>query len=318
MTTVLVTGATGFVGTEVCRLLLEHGRQVRAALRSPRELPAGMDPILVGNIGPDTVWSPALTGVDAVVHLAARVQVMPGTARDPLVEFRRVNTAGTERLAAEAAKAGVRRLVYISTVKVNGEATAGRAFTEDDGPAPEDPYGVSKHEAELALQRVAAGTGIEVVVVRPPLVYGAGVGGNLYRILRAIHAGLPLPFGAVDNRRSLVGVSNLADLIRVCLEHPAAAGQTFLVSDGRDLATSELVHLLADGLGRPVRLWSVPMPLFRVLGACLGRRAEVERLCGSLQVSAEKAWRVLGWQAPVPIEEGLRRTAEWFARSAGR
>ncbi len=318
MKTVLVTGASGFVGTEVCRMLFECGWQVRASLRSARELPAGVDPVLVGDIGPDTVWSPALAGVDAIVHLAARVHIMRETASDPLLEFRRVNTAGTERLAAEAVKAGVRRLVCVSTVKVNGEATTGRPFTEDDAPAPEDPYGVSKHEAELALQRVAANTGLEVVVVRPPLVYGAGVGGNLRRILRAVHAGLPLPFGAIDNRRSLVGVSNLADLIRVCLEHPAAAGQTFLVSDGRDLATSELVRLLAGGLGRAARLRSVPMPLIRVLGACLGRRAEVERLCGSLQVSPEKAQRLLGWEAPVPVEEGLRRTAEWFTRSAGR
>lgn len=313
MGTVLVTGATGFVGQFVCQALRARGLRVRAALRRPDATPTGADEAVVtGEIGPRTLWRDALEGIDAVVHLAARVHVMRDTATDPLAEFRRVNTVATQALARQAGNGGVRRLVLVSTVKVNGEATRGTPFRESDPAGPQDPYGVSKWEAEQALWRVCAETGLEGVVVRPPLVYGPGVGGNLRRLLRALAGGWPLPFGAVDNRRSLIGVWNLAELLAVALEHQAAAGETFLAADGEDLSTPELLRRLGTALGRPARLVPIPSAVLRLGGLLLGRRDLVERLCGSLQVDAGKAREVLGWTLPVPVDEGLARTARWY------
>lgn len=318
MRTVLVTGATGFVGGLVVAALRARGLTARAALRRPGTLAdPGVETRLVGEVGPDTDWDGALQGVDGVVHLAARVHVLRERAADPLAEFRRVNAAGTAQLAARAAAAGVRRLVFVSTIKVNGEATGERPFGEDDPPAPEDAYGVSKWEAEQALWRVAREAGLEAVVIRPPLVYGPGVGGNLRRLLRVLDAGWPLPFGAVANRRSLIGVWNLADLVVTALEHPGAAGETFLAADGEDLSTPELLRRLAAALGRPARLLPVPVRVLRLLGRLVGRRAEVERLCGSLRVDAGKARERLAWTPPVPVDEGLARTARWYREREG-
>jgi nucleoside-diphosphate-sugar epimerase len=313
MRRVLVTGGSGFVGAEVCRALSARGWRLRLALRRERPgLPEG-ERVLVGEIGPATDWGAALEGVDAVVHLAARVHVLRETAEDPNHAFALVNTLGTERLARAAAAAGVRRLVYASSIKVNGESTQGRPFCELDPPAPQDAYARSKAAAELALAAVAAESGLEVAVVRPPLVYGPGVGGNLALILRAIGLGLPLPLGSIRNRRSLVGVWGLAELLASCAEHPAAAGETFLAADRPDLSTPELVRHLAAGLGRPARLWPVPPGLLLALGTALGRRAELERLCGSLEVDSGKARRLLGWAPALSLEEGLRRTARAHA-----
>ena len=313
MRTALVTGAAGFVGRFVCDALTARGWRVRAALRRPGSAQGpGNESVVVGEVGPGTDWTGALAGVEAVVHLAARVHVMREDAGDPLAEFRRVNTLGTAHLAARAAVAGVRRLVLVSTVKVNGEQTGGTPFRETDPPAPQDPYAVSKWEAEGSLWEVAGGGRLEGVVVRPPLVYGSGVGGNLRRLLRALDGGWPLPFGAVDNRRSLIGVWNLADLHATTLEHPEAAGETVLAADGEDLSTPGLLRRLARGLGRPARLLPVPVGLLRLAGRVLGRADEVERLCGSLRVDAGKARRVLDWSPPVTVDEGLRRTARWY------
>jgi nucleoside-diphosphate-sugar epimerase len=305
---ILLTGASGFVGTAALTALAQRGHPVRAAAR--RSLPHA-DTMLVTDIGPDTDWRVALAGCDAVVHLAARVHVMREGSADPLAAFRRVNTAGTLALAEQAAAAGVRALVFASTVKVLGESSArGRPFTDTDPPAPMDPYAISKAEAERGLADIATRTGMRVVALRPPLVYGPGVGANFLRLMRGIERGTPLPLGAIANRRSLVYVGNLADAIAFCVEREEARG-AYLVSDGADLATPELVRRLAAALGRPARLLPVPAGLLRTAGALLGKRAEMERLLGDLAVAPNGLAR-LGWRAPFTVDEGLRATAAWF------
>jgi nucleoside-diphosphate-sugar epimerase len=250
-----------------------------------------------------------LIGVDIVVHLAARVHVMRDSATDPLAEFRRVNVAGTERLALAAATAGVRRFVFLSSVKVNGEKGG---YNESDPPAPQDAYGISKHEAELGLRVIAAETGMEVVIIRPPLVYGPGVKANFHVLLWAVARGVPLPLGAIHNRRSLVALDNLVDIIVTCIDHPAAANQTFLVSDGEDLSTTELIRHLARAMGRPARLIPVPASVLMAGATLLGKREVAARLCGSLQVDITKARELLGWLPPITMDEGLRRAAEHY------
>ena len=265
----------------------------------------------VGDIGAETCWSAALEGVTEVVHLAARVHVMNEHSADPLSEFRRDNVAGTERLAREAARAGVSRFIFLSSIKVNGEAThAGRPFTASDTRATEDPYGLSKHEAEQVLRRVATETGMEVVVIRPPLVHGPGVKANFAAMMRWLAHGIPLPLAGVDaNRRSLVALDNLVDLIAACLTHPSAGNGTFLVSDDEDLSTAELLRRVGKALGRPARLFWIPPVLFRWAAWCAGREGVYRRLCGTLQVDIQHTKDVLGWTPPVSVDEGLRRTA---------
>lgn len=317
-TRVLVTGASGFVGRGLLeRLTAEPAIATRAALRRDlSDLPPGVEVTRVDSLGPRTHWLPALAGIDVVLHAAARVHVMAEQVDDPLAEFRRVNVAGTLRLAEQAAAAGVRRFVFISSIKVNGERTAaGGAFRADDPVAPADAYAISKAEAEAGLWELARRTGLEVVVVRPPLVYGPGVGANFARLMRWIERGVPLPLGAVDNRRSMVGLSNLIDLVVTCSRHPRAAGECFLVSDGEDLPAPELIRRLAAALGRRPRLLAVPVPVLRGIGRLVGRSAEIERLCGSLQVDIGKAQRVLGWVPPVAVDVELRRTAAAFLKA---
>jgi nucleoside-diphosphate-sugar epimerase len=316
MVRVLVTGANGFVGGTVCSALASADLAVRAAVRSPDRLPARSfagEVVSIGRIGPDTGWSPALDGVEAVVHLAGRVHVLKETFEDPRAEFHKINVLGTEHLAREAAEAGVRRLVYVSTVGVNGRSTPRtRPFTEEDEPAPHNPYALSKWEAERALQRVASETGLEVAILRPPLVYGPRVKANFLRLMRLVDRGLPLPLGAVDNRRSLVYVGNLADAVLACLDRREAVGETFLVSDGEDLSTPEMLNKIGSSLNRPVRLLPVPPGLLRTAGRVAGASSTVEPLLDSLAVDSGKIRRVLGWQPPYAVEEGLLRTAGWF------
>ena len=306
--TVLVTGANGFIGSALsARLAAERGFSVRGAVRTAAGavLP-GVELVTVGGLGEETDWTAALEGRTAVVHLAARVHVMKDAAPDPLVDFRRTNVAGTRALATQAAAAGVRRFLFVSSLKVHGEE--GR-FSESDAPRPVDPYGVSKDEAERALRQVGAETGMEIVIVRPPLVYGPGVRANFAALMRAIRRGLPLPVGAVNNRRSLVALDNLVDFLVVCMQHPAAGGETFLVSDGEDLSTPDLARRLGRAMARPARIFSVPPPLLEVGAALLRRRAAAVRLLGSLSVDVSKAQTLLGWSAPVSVDEGLRRAA---------
>lgn len=306
--TILVTGASGFVGSALCRQLNTRGPfSVRAPSRRDAELAAGTD------------WASALAGVDAVIHAAARVHVMQESANDSLAEFRRVNVDGTLNLARQAAAAGVRRFIFISSIKVNGELSPlGRPLRADDAPAPRDAYGVSKHEAEQGLQQLAAATGMEVVVIRPVLVYGPGVKANFLSMLRWVQRGVPLPLGALRNRRSLVFVDNLVDLVTTCLDHPQAANQVFLASDGQDVTLSQLLRALGQALGRPARLLPVPPSLLHAAARMLGRGDLAQRLLGSLQVDITKNHQLLGWAPPFTLEQGLNVTARAFLDAQNR
>jgi nucleoside-diphosphate-sugar epimerase len=305
---VLVTGANGFVGREVLqRLNVISGLQTVGSVRCAAWL-TGITVVEVGALSAQTDWSLALAGADAVVHLAARVHVMHDTEIDPLTAFRAVNVDGTLNLARQAAAAGVKRFIFISSVKVNGESSSpGRAFTEADAPNSQDAYGKSKHKAEQGLRKLSADTGMEVVIIRPPLVYGPGVKANFAALMHAVQRGWPLPLGAVNNQRSLVALDNLVDFIVTCITHPQAANQTFLVSDGQDLSTTELVRGMAQAAGVSARLLPVPVWALQAGASLLGKGDAVQRLCGNLQVDISKARSLLGWVPPVSVEEGLRR-----------
>lgn len=283
-------------------------------MRSSNVRPGGTEGVTIDGLASDTDWSEALKNVEQVVHLAARVHVMNDKSPDPLAEFRRVNVEGTAALARQAAVAGVRCFVFLSSVKVNGEFTeVGKPFTADDVPAPEDPYGVSKLEAEQLLRQIAGETGMEVVIIRPPLVYGPGVKANFESMMRWLARGVPLPLAAVtENRRSLVVLDNLVDLIVTCLNHPAAANQTFLVSDGEDLSTAQLLKRMGAAMGHPARLFYVPPALLKLGATVLNKPGIYQRLCGSLQLDITKTRQLLGWTPTVSVDEGLRRTAEGF------
>lgn len=315
---VLVTGASGFVGRALCGALLQPGHSTHSlvrAVRTPRGLPGEC---VVGDMGGTADWRHALQDVQVVVHLAARVHVMHDKTKNPLAAFRLVNTAGTLNLARQVAAAGVRRFVFVSSIKVNGEERA-TAYTEVDTPAPEDAYALSKWEAEQGLRQIAAATGLEVVILRPPLVYGPGVGANFLALLRAVARGMPLPLGAINNQRSLIYVGNLADTIVRCLEHPAAAGKTFLVSDAETVSTTELIRRMAAALGRPARLLPVPPSLLHAAARLAkkfpkGRTAPAltRRLLDSLAIDSRAIRRDLDWSPPFTLNEGLRQTAQWY------
>ncbi len=307
---VLVTGANGFVGRSLCLALPDDGYAVLAAVRSLDKQFIDVDQVLITSIGKTTDWSSALQNVDVVVHLAARVHVMNEVAVDALAEFRKVNVEGTLNLAMQAAKAGVKRFIFVSSIKVNGEHTlADCPFTANDDANPQDPYGISKHEAEQGLLLIAQQTGMEVVIIRPPLVYGAGVKANFASMMRVVKRGIPLPLGAIHNKRSFVYVGNLVSLIVRCIDHPAAANQVFLVSDGCDLSTTELLQKCAVALDVKARLLPVPQKLLAFSLALLGKRAVAQRLSGNLQVDISKAHSLLGWEPPVSVEDGLKATA---------
>lgn len=311
---VLVTGANGFIGGALVAELTRRGTPVSAAVRRPRTEPHDVREVRVADLSATTDWKAALTGCDAVVHCAARVHVMHDAAADPLAEYRAANVEGSVRLARQAASAGVRRLVLVSTIKVNGERTeVGRPFTSASIPAPVDPYGVSKAEAEARLREIAAETGLEFVAVRPVLVYGPGVKANFRSMMHWLARGRPLPFGMVrDNRRSLVALDNLVDLLIRCVEHPAAAGQVFLAADGEDLSTTALLERTAAALGKRARLLPVPAPLLALGAKVAGREDLWQRLGGNLQVDISDAERLLGWRPPVSVDEGLRRAVREF------
>jgi len=317
---VLLTGATGFVGGAVLRYLRDQGHAVTVAARaSSKVADDALKVIRIDELDGQTNWRAGLENIQVVVHSAARVHVMVERDGDPLGAFRKVNVEGTLNLARQAAKAGAKRFVFISSVKVNGEATLeGRPFTADDTPAPTDPYGISKREAEDGLRQLARECGLEVVIIRPVLVYGPGVKANFQAMMRWLVKGVPLPLGCIDNRRSLVALDNLAHLVMTCTTHPAAANQTFLVSDGEDLSTPELLRRMGQALGRPARLLPVPALLLRLAATGLGRRALGQRLCGSLQVDMEKTHRVLDWRPPVSVDDAFALTAHDFLERSGR
>lgn len=303
---ICVSGANGFVGRALCASLSADGHGI---VRTVRDKSQG--DIAVGHIGPDTDWREALGGCDAVVHLAARVHVMHEKAADPLSEFWKINVGGTQSLAQQAAKEGVKRFIFLSTIKVLGEGQV-MPYRADDPPAPVDAYAISKWEAEKLLADIAAETGMEVVILRPPLVYGQGVKGNFFSLMRAVDRGIPLPLGAIHNQRSLIYLGNLVDAIRVGLSHPAAAGKVYMVSDGEDVSTPELARRVAAALGRPALLLPVSVAWMRWAGRLLGRQAAVERLIGSLAVDIKHIQNDLGWSPPFSMQSGISATAAWY------
>ena len=313
---VLVTGAHGFVGLPLSAALVKLGYQVRAAVRGNFHNKEGQETVSVGDINGDTVWTEALVDVAVVIHLAARVHVMNETATDALSAYRKVNVEGTVNLAKQAVHAGVKRFIFISSIKVNGEGTVlGHPYCEEQSPAPVDAYGLSKYEAELALQQLAKDTGLEVVIIRPTLIYGPGVKANFKAMMRCLALGIPLPLGSIHNQRSLLALDNLIDLIQVCITHPAAANQIFLASDGVDLSTPELLTAMAVALGKTARLIKLPERLLMLGAKLLGKQAMAKRLCGSLQVDSSKARKLLGWQPPVSVQEALHKVAVAYRHS---
>ena len=354
---ILATGANGFIGRALCTRLSADGYKVRGAVRGVTQMTAlssRVEGVQVGDIGPDTDWSKALDGMDVVVHLAARVHVIDDKFKDPLHAYRTVNVAGTECLAQAAVAVGIKRFVYLSSVKVNGEGTdvrfqmsevGGRKtegksrgqppahrglrpggmseirghgsvskqfFSEEDIPEPQDPYAVSKWEAEQVLHKISQETGLEVVVLRSPLVYGPGVKANFLRLLNVVDRGIPLPLANVNNRRSLIYLENLVDVIAACINHPRAAGQTFLVSDGKDLSTPELIRLIAEAMDRKARPFSLPSGMLKTIGKITGRSKEIDRIAGSLCVDTSKIRTMLGWKPPYTMAQGLQKTTEWY------
>ncbi|CAK1706845.1 UDP-glucose 4-epimerase family protein [Vibrio crassostreae] len=311
---VLVTGSTGFVGSRVVELAEEFDWEVVSVLRNATQAKANC--FLVSSIGASTDWSGALEGVDCVVHCAARVHQMKETEQDALIAYRDTNTLGTLNLAKQAAEAGVKRFVFVSSIKVNGE------FTEPDSPflpnldnIPRDPYGLSKYEAEVELAKLSKDTGLEVVIIRPPLVYGPGVKANFLSMMRLIDKGIPLPFGAIKNQRSLVNLDNLSDLILTCCEHPSAPGHTFLASDDHDVSTTQLMQTIAHAMGKSPRLIPIPMSWIQVGSSVLNKKHIAQRVCGSLQVEIRTTKEILGWKPPVSFEQGIKRTVEAYLKS---
>jgi nucleoside-diphosphate-sugar epimerase len=312
---ILVTGASGFVGAAVCRELELRGNSVLKAVR--RHVKPDDGAIGVGNIDSKTEWTEALNRVDVVIHLAARVHVMQDRQTDPLAAFRTVNVDGTAHLALCASKAGVRRFIYLSSVKVNGEESI-VPYNEEMAVNPSDPYGQSKWEAEQVLRKIADETGLDVVILRPPLVYGPGVKANFLKLLRLVKRGLPLPLGAVHNKRSMIYLENITDAITVCADYPKAANRTFLISDGQDISTPTLIRMLAKKMGKKSHLLPLPVPLLKTLGRFSGRSGEIERLVGSLQIDSRQIRSTIDWHPPFPVEEGLLQTVNWFMHSENK
>jgi nucleoside-diphosphate-sugar epimerase len=310
---ILVTGANGFVGAALCESLRQRARPVVAAVRKG----AGSEQVNVGEIDGATDWSAALEGCQAVIHLAARVHVMADKAEDPLLAYRRVNVEGTLNLARQAAASGTKRFVFVSSVKVNGESTASSPFAAMDRPNPCDPYGQSKLEAEIALQKLSEETGLEVVVVRPPLVYGPGVKANFLNLIKLVQLGLPLPFGRAAGYRSMVAVDNLVDLLIVCTAHPKAPGGIFMVSDGRDLTVRELVESIAVAMNKRVFLLPVPTTLMHTAARLVGKSAVSDRLLGSLQVDIKNTREMLEWEPVVTTQSAINATVSDFLVSKG-
>ena len=314
---VLVTGANGFIGQALCQKLVADGWSVAGAVRNESaasKLRGEVERVIVGAVGPDTDWVQALSGVDSIVHLAARVHVMRDLTAEPIAVYRAINVAGTYQLAQTAASMGVRRFIYMSSVKVNGQGNS-VTYTEKDRPMPADPYAISKYEAEQLLQEIIEKTGLEVVVLRPPLVYGPYVKANFLQLLKVVDMGIPLPFANVRNQRSLIFLENLLDAIITCIHHPKAARKTYLLSDGIDTSTPELIQKTASALGRPVRLFPFSLNLLRLLAKITGRSEAVSRLLNSLAIDSSRISTELDWTPRFTMAEGLAETAAWYLKA---
>jgi nucleoside-diphosphate-sugar epimerase len=314
MGNVFVSGVNGFIGRAICKKIVDNGWQVSGSVRAtPAEgcIDDGVRVINLGPIEPNTAWDSALDGMDTVVHLATCLRAEAEASVDPLNAYRSVNVVGTESLARAAANKNIRRFIHLSTVKVYGEGRD-TAFIEDDRPAPTDPYGVSKYEAESKLREIAAETELEVVILRCPLVYGPGVKDNFLRMLKSVQTGIPLPFSLVENRRSLIFLDNLIDAILACISHPAALDQTFFVSDEEDVSTPELIRRMADVLGTTPRMFPFPPNLMRMAAKITGQSHKITPLLDSLFVDTLKIRSELAWNPPFSQHEGLTQTARWF------
>jgi nucleoside-diphosphate-sugar epimerase len=313
MERILVTGATGFIGSQLCPVLIRAGYELVGAVREiPPDRINYPRLVAVGEVGPATDWSQALKQVSKVVHLAGHAHRMHESPEESARLHDRVNNQGTLNLTRQAVEAGVQRLVFLSTAKVNGETSGDRPFSEEDDPHPVGPYAVSKWRAEEGMKEIAGGSSLEIVVIRPPLVYGPGVRANFLALLRAVDRGIPLPLANIENKRSMVGVRNLADMIERCASHPSAAGNVFLVSDESDVSTPNLIHAMAEALGRPARLFPVPIWLIRSAAGLIGWSESLKRLCQSLTVSTAKAREVLQWAPRFSLRDELNRTAQWY------
>ena len=315
MKRVFITGANGFIGRALCKKLFESGYEVIAGVRKSPTIdifPPKVKICEIGNIELNSILDSVLTGVDFVVHLAARTHVLKESSDDPILLFQTINVDGTVRLACAASGAGVKRFIFISSVGVHGNRTSKQPFVECASLLPQELYAQSKLKAERNLFDLQSRSSMEIVVIRPPLVYGPGNPGNFRQLLDVVATGVPLPFGATRNRRSFIYVSNLVDAIITCLEHRSAAGQIYLVSDGDDISTPDLIRSIARNLGKPVRLLSVPPSFLRMAGRVIGKSAQVERLLNSLVIDSSKICRDLGWKPPYTLEQGLRETVDWF------
>jgi nucleoside-diphosphate-sugar epimerase len=312
---ILVTGANGFIGYALCNKLLSDNCKVKGIVRSKNyndRFLNGIEISQLESIGSKTEWSGAINGMDYVVHLAARVHAIPNASQDLFSSFREINIAGTEQLAREAVLANVKRFIYISSVKVNGEGKS-TPYNEEDIPTPKDAYGTSKWEAEKVLHKISKDTGMEVVILRSPLVYGPRVKANFLRLLKVVDLGF-LPFASINNRRSFIYLGNLVDAIVTCMKHPRAAGQTYFVSDGQDVSTPELIRHLGSALERPVMLFPFPTYLLKVASIIIGKSVAMDRLLASFTIDCSKIRRELGWQAPFSMFQGLRETVKWYKK----
>jgi len=314
---VLVTGATGFVGTSVINTLAGNSKYSPIAVirNTENTIPSSIETILIEDFREDNLFDKCLKKIDVVIHTAARVHVMNDKADNPLAEFRKINVDSTLNFARQSAEAGVKRFIFISSIKVNGESTCkNKPFTELDTPLPIDPYGISKYETEKALFLLAKDVEMEIVCIRPPLVYGEGVKANFLSLMTWLNKNFPLPFGAINNKRSLIGLDNLVDLIVICIEHPAASNQVFLASDDNDLSTTELLRHVSKSMEINPLLLPVPQWLLVGILIVLGKKKLAQRLCGSLQIDISKAKTLLGWTPPISVDDGLMKTTSSFLR----
>lgn len=315
----MISGANGFIGQFLCLQAASKSYRVTALTRRPWKFSSGIENLVLDDLSNVASIRSVLEEVGVVIHLAARVHVMNESTRDSLGLYQKINVENTLALARVAAESGVKRFIYLSSAKVNGEETnVHKPFTADDVPAPRDPYAISKLEAEISLLALGRQTGMEVVIIRPPLVYGPGVGANFARMMRWVLLGIPMPFGSISNKRSMVALENLANLILICVSKPAAANQVFLVSDGEDISLPQLLRKMAAVLGVPSRIFPFPVSFLWITAKMLGRKNVVQRLCGSLQLDISKTKKLLGWEPPASLDKSLSEVARWYLGSKFR